>query len=277
LSAIPAPTSRPVPANPSQAGEGFTLSRVIRSEWTKLWSLRSTRWSLLVAFVAMAGLGPLIAVITMANWNHLSFVDKVTFNSIDHALGGFHIAQLAIAVLGVLIISGEYSTGQIRSSLMAVPTRLPVLWAKLIVFSAVTFVLIFVAALIGFFASMAIFTEHHVNVTLSAPGALRAIFGVALYMVVTAVVCVGLGTIVRATAGGISSFVALLFVLPGIIESLPNSINNAISPYLLSSGGQDIAQAAGGSLAPWTGFAVACGYAAVAVGFAAWLLRKRDA
>jgi ABC-2 type transport system permease protein len=281
VSSIPAPVSRPVPATgvggDRSSGEGYSLPRVIRSEWTKLWSLRSTRWSLLVAFVAMAGLGPLIAVITMSQWNHLSVADKLSFNSIDHALGGFHIAQLAIAVLGVLIVSGEYSTGQIRSSLMAVPTRLPVLWAKLIVFSGVTFVLILIASVIGFFASMAIFTQHHVNATLSSPGALRAVLGVALYMVITAIVCIGLGTIVRATAGGISSFVALLFVLPGIVEILPNSVNNAISPYLLSSAGQDIAQAASGSLAPWTGFAVACGYAAVAVVFAAWLLRRRDA
>ncbi|HEY2655227.1 MAG TPA: ABC transporter permease subunit, partial [Solirubrobacteraceae bacterium] len=207
-----------------------TLPRVLRSEWTKLWSLRSTRWSLLAGFLAMAGLGPLIAAITMARWNQLSLSDRLSFSAIDRSLGGFNLAQLAIGVLGVLIISGEYSTGQIRSSLMAVPRRLPVLWAKLLVFSAVGFVLMLVASLIAFFSAQSIFTEHHVNVSLGHAPALRCVIGVVLYMTVTGMLCTALGAILRSTAGGISTYVALLFVLPGINAILPSSVSNAINP-----------------------------------------------
>jgi len=142
MSAITAGDRLPVTKQP---GTNVNQVQVLRSEWIKLWSLRSTRYSLLLAFVAMAGLGPLIAAISMGRWSHLSPSDRLNFDSIDRSLGGYHIAQLAIAVLGVLVISGEYSTGQIRSSLMAVPRRLPVLWAKLLVFAAVSFVLMIFA------------------------------------------------------------------------------------------------------------------------------------
>ena len=179
-----------------------TQGHVLRSEWTKLWSLRSTRWSLLFAVVAMAGLGVLIAAVSMGRWSQLSLHDRTTFDSIDRSLGGYHLAQLAIGVLGVLVISGEYSTGMIRSSLMAVPRRLPVLWAKIAVFASVTFVLMLASAFVAFFGAQAILTEHHVNVTLSHPHALRTLVGTVLFMTVTGILCVALGTIVRRTAAG---------------------------------------------------------------------------
>ena len=123
------------------AVRGVTFPRVLRSEWTKLWWLRSTRWSLLAAVIGMAGLGALVAVFQMNRWPHMDPRERAHFNSIDAGVGGYHLAQLAIAVLGVLVISGEYSTGMIRSSFMAVPRRLPVLWAKLTTYGFVTFVL----------------------------------------------------------------------------------------------------------------------------------------
>ena len=141
-----------------------------------------------------------------------------TINPIDRSLGGWHLAQLAIGVLGVLTITGEYRTGMIRSSLMAAPKRLPVLWAKLLVFCAVTFVLMLVAAFIAFFGGQAIFTEHHVNV--AAERAARVARDLRRRAVhdVTGALCIALGTIVRRTAGGIALFVGVFFVLPGLIE-----------------------------------------------------------
>jgi len=256
-----------------------TLARVIRSEWTKLWSLRSTRWSLFVAVLAQIGLGLLFAAITMAHWNQLNFGQRLLFHSIDRSVAGYHLAQLAIGVLGVLVISGEYGTGQIRSSLLAVPKRLPVLWAKLLVFGSVTFVLILISALIGFVGAQAIFTQHHVNVAIGAPDALRTVIGAALYLTVTAVICTALGTIIRSTAGAISAYVGLLFVLPGVVALLPTSIDNSISPYLPINAGTTVASAINGSgvSSTWGGFAVFCGYAVVLVLVAAVLLKRRDA
>jgi ABC-type transport system involved in multi-copper enzyme maturation permease subunit len=273
---VPAPAVAPRRAYPDAR---VTQLRVIHAEWTKLRSLRSTRWSLLTACVAMAGLGPLIAAIAMARWNHMSLADRLTFNPIDQSLGGYELAQFAIGVLGVLVISGEYSTGMIRSSLMAVPKRLPVLWAKIVVFAAVSFVLMLAAALIGYLASQAILTEQHVNVPLSRAPALRTLFGTVLFMTVTGVLCVALGTIVRSTAGGIAAYVGILFVLPGVVLILPGSISDSIHPYLPSSAGEAIAHAFPGAntFSPWGGFALFCGYTVAAIAAAAVLLLRRDA
>jgi ABC-2 type transport system permease protein len=256
-----------------------TQAHVLRSEWTKLWSLRSTRWSLLFAVIAMAGLGLLIAAVSMGRWSHLSPQDRASFNSIDRSLGGYHLAQLAIGVLGVLVISGEYSTGMIRSSLVAVPKRLPVLWAKIAVFASVTFVLMLASAFVAFFGAQAILAEHHVNVSLGHPHALRTLIGTVLFMTVTGVLCVALGTIIRSTAGAIATFAGLLFVLPGIVDILPSEIGNSINPYLPSSAGGSIAKAVPDphTLSPWGGFALYCGYAIVLLAIAAYLLVRRDA
>ena len=276
MSATTVPT---LPVQEGRADERLTLPRVIRSEWTKLWSLRSTRWSLLFAFIAQAGLGPLIAAITMARWSHLSPIDQKTINPIDRSLGGWHLAQLAIAVLGVMTMTGEYATGMIRSSLLAVPRRLPVLWAKLLVFASVTFVLMLIAAFIGFLGGQAIFTAHHVNASLSTPHALRTIFGAVLFMTATGALSVALGTIVRRTAGGISLFVGIFFVLPGLVQALPSSTADAIHPYLPSNAGGVIAQVLPDPhmFSAWGGFALFCGYTAVTIALAAWLLLRRDA
>jgi ABC-type transport system involved in multi-copper enzyme maturation permease subunit len=266
-------------AAPRQPGR-VTQRNVVRSEWTKLWTLRSTRWSLLVAVVAMAGLGPLVAAVQMNRWTHLDPHERAVFDSINTGVGGYHLAQLAVGVLGVLVISGEYSTGMIRSSLMAVPHRLPVLWAKIGVFAAVTFVLMLAATFVSFLAVQAIVAQHHVQHTLGDPHALRAVVGTALFLMVLGILAVGLGALVRNTAGGIALFVFLLFVLPGLMGILPSSVADSINPYLPLNAGFAVATSTfedSHHLSPWGGFAVFCAYAAVAVAAAAIGLLRRDA
>ena len=259
---------------------GVTFPRVVRSEWTKLWSLRSTRWTLALSFIAMAGLGPLVAVIQMARWAQLSASDRLTFDSINSGVGGWHLAQLGIGVLGVLIISGEYSTGMIRSSLMAVPRRLPVLASKVLVYAAVAFVLMVIASLVSFFAVQAIVTQHHVQHGIGAPGALRVVIGDGLFLTVLAIMCVGLGCWVRNSAGGIAAFVGLLFVLPGIVAILPTSIGNSVSEYLpLNAGTTVVTHHFDNShhLGIWGGFGVFCGYTVIVLIGASITLLRRDA
>jgi ABC-type transport system involved in multi-copper enzyme maturation permease subunit len=258
-----------------------TQANVLRSEWTKLWTLRSTRWSLLAAVVAQGVLAIIVAAIQMNRWSHLSVHDRSTFDSIDIGVGGYHLSQLAVGVLGVMIISGEYSTGMIRSTFMAIPRRLPVLWAKLGVFSAVTFVLMLASTLVSFFAVQAIVTQHQVQHAIGDPHALRVVIGIALFLTVLGILAVGIGALIRNTAGGISLFVFLLFVLPGIFGILPSSISDAVNPYLPLNAGITVAtstfEAGSHHLSPWGGFAVFCGYAAVAVIAAAIGLMRRDA
>jgi ABC-2 type transport system permease protein len=269
------------PPRAAVRGRRVTQANVLRSEWTKLWTLRSTRWSLLAAVLAQGALGILIAAVQMGRWSHLSPQDRSSFDSIATGVGGYHMAQLAIGVLGVMVISGEYSTGMIRSTFMAVPRRLPVLWAKLGVFSAVTFALMLASTLVSFFAVQAIATQHNVQHSIGDPHALRAVVGTALFLTVLGILSVGIGALIRNTAGGISLFVFLLFVLPGIVGILPSSISDSINPYLPLNAGTTVAtsvfEAGSHHLSAWGGFALFCGYAAVAVIAAAIGLMRRDA
>jgi hypothetical protein len=258
---------------------GVTQARVIRSEWTKLWSLRSTRWALALSLVSMAGLGILISAVQMAHWNQMSPGDRATFNPIDVSLGGWHIAELAIGVLGVLVVTGEYSTGQIRSTFAAVPHRLPVLWAKTIVYAVVTMALMLAASLVAFFVSQPILHQHHVGTTFSAPHVARSVVGAALFLTAAGVLGLALGALVRNTAGGIATFAGIMFVLPGITAILPNSWGDSISPYLpLNAGTSIIAlHADPHTLRAWPGYLLFCAYTLGALAVSAVLLTRRDA
>jgi hypothetical protein len=256
-----------------------TQARVILSEWTKLRSLRSTRWSLLVAVLFTIGLPCLFGAVTSSHWGSMSPHEQADRNPLDIALAGVFLSQLAIGVLGVLVITGEYSTGMIRASMTAVPKRLPVLWAKTAVYATVSFLLMLPSVLIAFFASQAIISHHKpLAISFSAHGVARSVIGGALYLMVIGVFTLGIGAITRSTAGGISAFAGIMFVIPPLMNVLPTSWNNAISPYLPSNAGGAVFSLTHGSdrLAPWPGFALFCGYAILTIAIAAVLLLRRD-
>ncbi len=253
-----------------------TAPRVLLSEWTKFRSLRSTVYTLLIAVVLMIGIGALITAITVNQPGGL----EPGQSAVSTSLTGTFIAQLAIGVLGVLLISGEYSTGMIRSSLTVVPRRLPMLWAKLAVFAGVVFVTMLIASAAAFFVGQVILNGQGLNASLSDPGAARAVVGAALYETVAGMTALALGALLRNTAAAITTFVAVFFVIPPLTLLLPASLTEHFVRYLPSSIGTALTNGttvAGNSLAPWTGFAVLCGYAVVLIGIAAWRLRRADA
>jgi ABC-2 type transport system permease protein len=255
----------------------LTQKGVALSEWTKLWSVRSTRWSLFAAFLFTIGMGALACAVVAHHYAQMRPHEQANFHPLEVNLAGVQLAQLAIGVLGVLIITAEYSTGMIRASFTAVPKRLPVLWAKVGVFGAVTFALMLPAVLVAFFAGQAILSRHHINTTFGAPHVARAVVGAALYLTVVGLFGLGLGAIVRNTAGGIASFAAIMFVLPPLMNVLPASWNSAASHYLpLQAGEAILATTPGGHLSPWVGLALFAGYAAATIALAAVLLVRRD-
>ena len=256
-----------------------TQARVVLSELTKLRSVRSTRWSLGVAVLLTIGLPSLFAVVTSSHWGSMGPHERADRHPLEIALAGVDLSQLAVGVLGVLVITGEYSTGMIRASMTAVPRRLPVLWAKVGVYAAVSFALMLPSVLAAYLASQAILSRHHLlQTSLSAPGVLRAVVGGALYLTVVGAFTLGLGAILRNTAGATAAFAGIMFVIPPLLFVLPSSWNDAISPYLPSSAGRAVFSLTHGSdsLAPWPGFALFCGYAAATLAVAAVLLRRRD-
>jgi hypothetical protein len=187
-------------------------------------------------------------------------------------------------VLGVLLISGEYSTGMIRSSLTAVPRRLPVLWGKLGVFAGIVFAVAIVCSFVAFFLGQGLFASRHLNVGIGSPGAVGAIFGAAGYLTLAGMIGIALGALLRNTAAGISTFVAAFFVIPPLTGLLPTSVTNHLVQYLPSSAGsamydghKRVGRTIHGELSPELGFALLAGYAIVLIAFAAWRLRRTDA
>jgi hypothetical protein len=265
---------------PSAAHTGrVTQARVVVSEWTKLHSLRSTRWSLFAAILLTILFPVLFAAVTSSHWGTMSPHERADRHPLDIALAGVNVSQLAIAVLGVLVITGEYSTGMIRASFTAVPKRLPVLWAKTAVFGVVAFLLMLPPVLIAFFASQAILSKHDIlQISFSHPGVARSVIGGAVYLMLVGVFALGIGAIVRNTAGGIATFAAIFFVIPPLMNILPTSWNNAISQYLPSEAGRQIFSLTHGdhSLAPVPGGLLFVGYCALVLAIAAVLLVRRD-
>jgi ABC-2 type transport system permease protein len=278
---VESPAGSGVPgAARAHPGEKVTLPRVLNSEWIKFRTLRSTFWSLVVAAGAMVALGLMFSAVITSKWTTMNPLRRAEFNAVTVPLRGYFLGQLAVGVLGVMVITGEYSTGMIRASLSAVPKRLPVLWAKAVVFAAVVWVVTTVTAFACFFIGQAFFQTKHIDATLSTPAALRIVLGTGLYLTVVGLLGVGLGAIIRSTAGAIAALFGILLVVPVLGEVLNfTSWGDKINPYLPSNAGQQLLAVAPdpGMMHPWAGFALFTGYAAAALAVAAYLLKRRDA
>lgn len=256
-----------------------TQPRVVSSEWTKFATVRSTLWSLGIGMLLTIGFPILFASVTAARWSHLSPDERAGRHPLEIALAGVNVAQLAIAVLGVLVITGEYSTGMIRSTMLAVPKRLPVLWAKLGVYAVVSFVLTLPAIIVSFYASQAILNSKHIlQISISAPGVLRTLIGGALYVMGVGIFALAIGAIVRNTAGGIALFAGIFFVIPPLMNIFPTNWNNAISRWLPSEAGRQLFALTKDPhrYAQWPSGAIFLGYCVLAIAIAAVLLRRRD-
>jgi ABC-2 type transport system permease protein len=275
MSTATATPTRPPASKPKKVNQ----ARVLLSEWTKIRSLRSTSFSLLAAVVFIIGFSVLVPSVIVAHWPPRDPREALGFDPTTRALSGIFLAQLAIGVLGVLLITGEYATGMIRATFAAVPARLPVLWAKAAVFAAVTLVLMVPTVLGAFLIGQSILTSKHLQTSLSSSGVLRAVIGAALFLTGVGLLGIGLGALLRNTAGGISTLFGLLFVLPIIVRFLPSSWSDPINKYLPSNAGEAITHVHPDPslLAPWTGLGLFFGYAVIVLIAAAVSLRRRDA
>lgn len=266
----PARTGRPQPP----AGSGVTFPRTVRAEWIKFSSLRSSWWVLAAAVVGLVAIGLVIAYNTGRNWTGLAPEDAV----LSSTLQGYHLAELLMGVLGVLFVSGEYATGMIRSTLGAVPKRVPVLLAKAVVVGAVVLVVMTVATLVTFLSSQALLGHYHHGFSLSDPTGLRVVFGTAAYLTLVALLGSAFGWIVRSTPGGISSLVALLLVVP-VLLGLFGTWGEKLAQFLPTGAGESFAVSlhAPNTLTPGAGLAVLAGWVVATMALAALLLRRRDA
>lgn len=269
--------SAPVPVRDTWPG-------LVRAEWTKIRSVRSTIWSL-VAFVVVAiGFSAIVALVISNTWNspgnhndgHLQLHTDPT--SVIYG-AGFGFGQLALCVLGVIVMTSEYSTGAIRSSLLAVPRRLPMLAAKAVVFAVLELVVVAITVFAVFFLTTSIL-HSHIVITLGQPGVLRATLGGIIYLVVLGLFAMAIGGLIRHTAGAIATVIGLVLVVPPLISLIPGTIANHIHGYFPTVAGQLVGQTIqepGDVLSPWQGFGVFCLWTAVLLAACSVLLVRRDA
>jgi ABC-type transport system involved in multi-copper enzyme maturation permease subunit len=273
-----APGAPVLPPASGRAG----LSGTIRSEFTKIRSVRSTWWTLLVLVVISVGIGAAISAGVAANWSHTSASDRATFDATQISVAGlFFLGQLVIVVFGAIVLTAEYSTGMIRTSLTAMPRRVTLFAAKAIVFALVALVVTIVTAFVAFFLGQAILTSTHESATLSQPNVLRAVIGGALYVTLCGLFAFAAGAIFRHTAATITSIIGLLFVIPILAHLLPSNWYDDIARWLPSSTGDAISVVVGPRpehlFSPWGQFAVFAVYTAVLLVVGGILFRKRDA
>lgn len=256
----------------------WTLS----AEWIKLRSVRSTYLALAAAAVAAVALGYLVThyvANTTPTWAHLSPHARATWDPVSFSLGGLAIAQLAFGVLGVLAIGSEHATGLIRTTLTALPRRRTVLAAKAIVVGALTLAAGELIAFATFFTGQWALSAKHLNATLSDPGVLRGVLAAGLYLLVITLVGLGLGTIIRHTAGAIAALFALVFLIPQVIHAMPAPWSTSIGKFMLNSAGQQMVALHGapGYLSPGASLIICLAYTAAALAAAAILITRRDA
>ena len=255
---------------------------LLRSEWTKIRSVRSTIWALVTLVLLTIGFTALLSWLTTSQWDTIDLATRqqLIADPTSQILGsGFQFSQLAICVLGVLVMTGEYSTGTIRASVLAVPARTPMLAAKAIVFAVLVFVVAEIAAVPSFFLGSAIL-HSRVSVSLTDPGVFRAIIGVGLYSAMLGVFAIAIGTLVRHTAGAITGIIGFVLVLSPLTLLLPGTVGAHIHACLPTVAGQQIAttvQAPDQLLGPWQGFGVFSLWTIALMLVANFALTHRDA
>ena len=266
------------PCGPLASGRaGF--GGALRSEFTKIRSVRSTYWTLIALVVVTIGIGALACVGAVSRG---SGIHGPGFDATQRSLAGLILGQLIIVVLGALTVTSEYSTGMIRTSLTVQPRRGTVLAAKGVVFTLVSLVTGLVASFVSFFIGQAILSSKHLDVSLGDPNVLRAVIGGGLFLAVCGMLAFGLGTLLRHTAGAITASIGLLFVLFVLINFLPSSWQNHVDKWIPFNAGSQIwstipVHGNPPMFSPWTGFAVFAGYAVIAIIAGAVAFRKRDA
>ncbi|MFF3063397.1 ABC transporter permease [Oerskovia sp. NPDC057915] len=262
----------------------LSVGGILKSEWIKFRSLRSTWWTLgsTVAVMVLINLG------TAASLNYAASQPGVAaqmgnISTVQALVSGYVFAQLAVAVLGALIMTGEYSTGMIRSTLSAIPTRLPALWAKAAIIAVVTFVVGVVGIAVSYLVIAPMLSGNDLVPDLGDPVVQRVVLACAGYLTLVALLAVGVGTIMRNSAGSIFTLVALLFVLPivasflsqdwvqDMAKFLPMNLGTAMMAVTeADAGGVDVLTPGGATIAM-------AAWAVVSLAAAAVVLKRRDA
>ncbi|GAA0941062.1 ABC transporter permease [Nonomuraea longicatena] len=243
---------------------------VFASEWTKMRSVRSTVMTIVIAALMMIGLGVLFAAVIVGQDQPI----PPPLEGTEFSMSGTTLASLAMATLGVLVISSEYRTGAIRVSLLSVPQRMRLLSGKIVVFTTVALVASAVTTLVTFFASQAILG----SATLGDDGVPQVLLGTTLYLTASGLFGLALGALVRHTPGAIVAAISMINVVPTLVRMLPGEWGKTVGNHFTTNAGMEIVRdSPANPLGAWGGFAVYLVWIAVTMVVAAVLLDRRDA
>jgi len=255
------------------------FDHVLRAEWTKFWSVRSTMYTFISLVVVTIGISALLCLAVAANWDDIKPADRAQIDPVSQSLSVVFLGQMAIIVLGALVISAEYSTGGIRTTLTAVPQRLRLLFAKALVLAVMAFVAGVITMFPSFWLGQRVLAtaDAGIEVSLSDPNVLRAVLGGALYVAACGMLGFALGALLRHTAGAITVAIGIVFVLPIVSNFLPGTWGENVGKVLNAGGAITNTRHVDGQLDPWTGYAVFSLWWIILLALAAVLMRRRDA
>jgi hypothetical protein len=262
----------------TETGGRYGFRTVARMEWLKIRSVRSTAWTLLVFAAGMIGLA--ILVLSQVHWAKWSPADRASFDPTENGFAGLALGQLAVGVLGVLAVTSEFSSGMIRATFAAAPRRPVVLAGKAAVLAAVALVAGEILAFAAFAAGQLALRGPAPHATLGQPGVLRAVLMAGAYPALIGLIGLGLGALIRHTAGAICAVAGILFVLPLIVLPMGESIQHAVDKYLpmvIAENSLTAVKPVAHSLSPGAGFGLLCLYAVAALAVGGWALARRDA
>lgn len=287
MTALTMDPTRPAAPVGAPARRGVTFPRVVAAEWVKFRTLRSTVWTLAITVVIMAGVAAVLAWgLTAAGAAAAEGGPAMGATSI--ITSGLMLAQLAVAVLGVLAVTGEYSTGMIRSTLAAVPRRLPALWAKALVVGVVVLIVGLVGVALSTLVTLPFHESLGLTLDLGDGATLRILLGTALYLATIGLLAFAIGALLRHTAAALATVLGLLLVVESVFAIIPLRFFQEVSPFLPSTAGGRLlmdqatvemtAQMTSGTqLGPWQGYGVLVAWVVVLLAAAAALLKYRDA
>ncbi len=253
----------------------YRLADVVRSEWTKVSSVRSLRWTLAAFAVVTVALGVLVSALSGSHWLHQSAQGRAGWDPTNMSLAGFGFGDLALPVVAVLMMTGEYSSGSIRSTLCAVPRRWVLLAAKSIVFVTMALVVGETVSFATFLAGQAALGGAP-HASLGDPSVLRAVALSGAFVALMGLFGLGLGAIIRHSAGAVAAFAGLVLFLPAALSPIPGHVAR-FSPEVIISSSVGAVLVQPHQLSPWVGFAVMAIYAVVAVLVGGAVLARRDA
>ncbi len=253
-----------------------TVGGLLRGEWIKFRSLSSSWWTLGGGLAFMVFLGVVFASSSTGPGEGGPGGGDFSVDPASLSLAGYNIAQLAIAVLGVLMVTGEYASGTVRGTFSAVPRRWPVVVAKAVVLAAVLWVTTTIASFAAFFAGQAAYGDGAASIT--DDGVLRMVMGTGLYLTAIGLLAMGIAWLLRSTAAAVGTVLGLVLVVPGLTGLLPDSWGPDVARWLPTEAGGSIMSLVTDStgFAPWTGYAVLVGWVAVLLVGATVLLKRRD-